>query len=358
MRHFVFIAVILAACLGASGVFAGALVNSETQVDVAGRDAADARTQAMIKGQQDALVSLLNKFTTPEQTQHIVNELDATKISAMVRGTEVLEEKMSANRYRAHLMVTFDGDQIGKGAAGNPDMASTTTGAFLIIPSYEDNGITALWEDTNPWRKVWKAVGLEITTGDIVVPFGDKNDSAVIDTQNAASANFSSLSPLGVRYGVSDIVVLQAKFTQTPDMMLTVVKRRINRLQNEVNVLTYRADPQETKDLLLLRAARDIAGLLEHKKTEELESTKVVRGGERHTMMVLASISTLASWTQVRAKLTGLPMIDRLELLAISPKQVDMVVHYRGTPDSLANAIAAQNLRLVKNPTFWVVSRD
>jgi len=341
-----------------------ALVNSEASVDVSGKDAADAKAQAMIKGQSDALTNLLNKLTTPEQTQEIVNSLDANKIANMIRGTEVLEEKISSNRYRARLMVTFDGDQIsgmiGKGAAGGAATGGdqAVAGSFLVIPGYEEDGAVMLWEDANPWTPVWRAAGLEVASGDIVVPYGDNADISAIDTKTLASANYASLAPLTIRYGVSDIVVLQAKFSRTPDMVLSVVKHRINRTQNEVNLLTYRADPQETKELLLARAARDIADSLQHKKTEELESVKMVHGGERNDLMLLASITTLASWTKIRAKLATLPMIDKLELLAISPQQVDMIVHYRGTPDSLANGITAQNLRLMKSQNYWVVSYD
>jgi len=343
----------------------GALVNSEASVDVSGKDAADARAQAMVKGEADALANLLNKLTTPEQMQAIINSMDAGKISSIVRGTEVLEEKISSNRYRARLMVTFDGDEIsnliGKGAPGSVDATGVdqaTVGSFLVIPGYEEDGVVMLWEDANPWIPVWRAAGLEVASGDIVVPYGDNADISAVEAKTLASANYATLAPMTIRYGVSDIVVLQAKFTHTPDMVLSVVKRRINRTQNEVNLLTYRADPQETKELLLARAARDIADTLQHKKTEELETVKMVHGGERNDLMLLASITTLNSWTQVRAKLSKLPMIDRLELLAISPQQVDMIVHYRGTPDSLANAITAQNLRLVKNENYWVVSHD
>jgi hypothetical protein len=342
-----------------------ALVNSEASVDVTGKDAADARTQAMVRGEADALANLLGKLTTPEQTQGIMNDMDPGKISNIVRGTEVLEEKISSNRYRARLMITFDGDEIskliGKGAGGDTDANSTeqaAVGSFLVIPGYEEDGLAMLWEDTNPWIPVWRSTGLEVASGDIVVPYGDNADIAAVDVRTLASANYASLAPLTIRYGVSDIVVLQAKYAHTPDMVLTVIERRINRTQNEVNLLTYRADPQETKELLLARTARDIADNLQHRKTEETEAVKMVHGGERNDLMLLASVSTLHSWTEVRAKLTKLPMIDRLELLAISPQQVDMIVHYRGSPDSLANAITAENLRLVKTPTYWVVSHD
>ncbi|MDE3059917.1 MAG: hypothetical protein KGJ06_02780 [Pseudomonadota bacterium] len=339
-----------------------ALVNSEASVDVTGKDAADARSQAMVKGQRDALADLLGKLTTPEQVQSILNNLDDNKVAAIVRGTEVLEEKISSNRYRARLLVTFDGDQIstliGKGSEAAQGTEATVAGSFLVLPGYEEDGVAMLWEENNPWMPVWRTVGLEVASGDVVVPFGDNADISVVDTKTLASATYAALAPLTIRYGISDIVLLQAKFTHTPDMVLTVVKRRVNRTSNEVNLLTYRADPQETKDMLLARAARDIIDSLQHKKSEEAESVKLVHGGERNTVMVLASITTLASWTQLRAKLQSLPMIDKIDLIAMSPQQVDMLVHYRGTPDSLANGISAQNLRLVKGSNYWVISYD
>ncbi len=339
------------------------LVNTEVSVDVTGKDAADARTQAMAQGEMDALVALLNRLTTPDQVQTALTGLDNKKVSAMVRGVEVLEERISANRYRARLLITFDGDAlsmlVGKmTAAGNAAPDTGTVGSFLVIPAYEETGTVMLWEESNPWRSVWKTVGLEINSGDLVVPYGDNADMSTVDAKTIGSANYATLTPLTVRYGVSDIVVLQAKFTRTPDMVLNVVKRHISRSENEVNMLTYRADPQETKDTLLLRAARDIAADIQQKKNEDLASVKQVRGGEHRTVMILASITTLSSWTYIRNKLSGLPMVDQLELIAMSPRQVDIVVHYRGSPDSLTNGIQAQGLRLVKTPRYWVVSRD
>lgn len=337
------------------------LVNSEIDVDVTGKDAADARAQAMAKGEIDALVDLLNKLATPTQAQKIINDLDAHHVSDMVKSTEVQDEKISNNRYRAHLIVTFDGDvissMIGKVSATGADAEPTPIGSFLVIPAYEEDGSTLLWEESNPWRATWKDIGLAVTTGDIIVPFGDNKDIQIVNARTIPSANYAALAPLMIRYGVSDIVVLQGKFTRNPDMQFDVVKRHISRSENEVNLLSYRADPQETKEMLLVRAAQDIADILQHKKTEEMQS-KTGKGGEKHTVMVLASITTMASWTQLKAKLSELPMIDRLELLAMSPQQVDMAIHYRGSPDSLSDAIKSKNIRLVKNANYWVISRD
>lgn len=357
---------VLAAMLAFSpAVWAGeALVNSEVAVDVAGKDAADARTQAMDKAESDALAALLSKLATPQQADGIMATMDAKKIAAMARGTEVLEEKISDNRYRAMLRVSFDADQVSDlitkfSAGGEKEDLIEKTGSFLIIPGYEEEGVLMLWEDKNPWNVAWKTLGLEINSGDVVVPYGDNTDQSVVDTKTLSSATFASLSPLTIRYGVSDIITLHAKYTKDPEMVLTVVKRRINRTQNSVNMLTYRADPQETRDTLLARAARDIVDSLQNKKTEEISVVRAgVLGGEKNKTMVLASITTLDSWIQLKNKLIALPMIEHLELLAISSQQVDMIIHYRGTPESLATGIEGQKLRLVQQPNYWVISRD
>lgn len=339
-----------------------AIVNSQVEVDVTGKDAADAKTQAMAKGEIDALTDLLNKLASPGQAQDIIATLDSRKISKMIKGTEVLDEKISGNRYHAQLMMSFDGDElaelINKAGSSLADDNVGTVNSFLIIPAYQEGNTELLWEEANPWRAVWKNVGLENTSGDVIVPYGDAKDNNVINPNTVSTANYASLAPLTIRYGVTDIVIVQAKLVQQPDLVLTVTKKRISRGPTEINTLSYRADPQETRDLLLTRAARDIVTNLQHKKTEELSTNQAIRGGERNKVMVLASISTLSSWTQLRAKLSALPMVDRLELLAISPRQVDIIMHYRGTPDSLSHAITSEKIRLIKNKDYWVVSRD
>lgn len=339
-----------------------AIINSQIEVDVTGKDAVDAKQIAMEKGAKEALTDLLNKLAPPGQTPDIMANLDTRKIGKLVKGTEVLDEKISGNRYHAQLMLSFDGDElsnlISKADEHPAGSSSAAVNSFLIIPAYQEGTKVILWEDSNPWRNVWKNAGLENTSGDIIVPFGDVRDNNVIDVDNINTSTYTSLIPLTIRYGVTDIVIMQGKLVTQPDVVLTVIKRRISRGHNEINMFTYRADPQETREMLLARAARDLISGLQHKKSEEINSNQEIRGGEHNKVMMLANISTLSSWTQLRSKLSSLPMVDRIELLAISAKQVDVIVHYRGTPDSLARAITASNIRLVQNKDYWVVSRD
>jgi len=340
-----------------------AIVNSQVEVDVVGKDADDARSQAMARAEISALTDLLNKLSPTGTTADIIATMDARKISKMVKTTEVLDEKITGNRYHAQLMVSFDGDElselINKVGAHASEEKARMVGSFLIVPAFtQDDSKPLLWEETNPWRMIWKNVALEVTSGDIIVPYGDGSDGQSIDAKNIDTVNYASLVAMTIRYGVSDIVILNAKLVSKPDLVLSVTKRRIARGKNEINIITYRADPQETRDVLLARAARDIISGLQHKKSDELSELQSVRGGDRAKLMVLASISTPDSWTKLRETLSGLPMIDKVEVIAVSARQVDMVLHYRGDAAALARAINAQHIRLVQNTDYWVVSRD
>lgn len=344
--------------------FAGqSLVNSEVNVDVVAKDPAEARAQAMANAEVNGLMELLERLGPPGQAKDLMNTLDAKKISAMVKGTQVVDEKITDNRYRARMIVSFDGADIEAliSSLSAPDVKKTapaTIGSFLVVPALEVNNQKMLWEETNPWKAVWRSVALEVTSGDVVAPYGDTRDIATLSYDGMQEATYEKVSPLAIRYGTSDVVLLQARYSQRPDMTLSVLARRINRQNITANVFSYRGDPQETRDLLFARAARDIIATLQEKKVDETSLNKTVRGGDNNEVMMLASISTMSSWTKLRKKLISLPMVDRVEVLAMSARQADILVFYRGGEESFTNALASQSIRLKKNPTYWVVSND
>ncbi|MBY0408489.1 MAG: hypothetical protein K2Q01_12425, partial [Rickettsiales bacterium] len=132
-------------CVPVQALAGESLVGSEVEVDVTGKDAADAREQAMEQAQANGLEDLLSKLTSPEQVHTIMATLNPQSIAAMVRATEVLDEKISTNRYKATLMLTYDGDAISQlidtsGAANAPRQAANI-GSFLILPGYEEDGV-------------------------------------------------------------------------------------------------------------------------------------------------------------------------------------------------------------------------
>ena len=155
------------ACSPAPVAASEAIVNSEVNVDITSNDPTSARTQAMSKAEVDGLVALLERLGPPGQAKDIMSTLDSKKITAMVKGTEIAEERITGNRYRARLIVSFDGSEISKIMSGATapeakEFLPASVGSFLIIPGMEVGNQQLLWEDSNIWRKVWNEVALEV----------------------------------------------------------------------------------------------------------------------------------------------------------------------------------------------------
>src|SRR5688500_18681887 len=147
--------IILSLCLAFSFVplpagASDALIKEDIEIDVTGKDAVDARAKAMEQAEADGLRAMLERFTSPQAAQSLVETMSPKKISSLVRGIEVLSERISDRRYRAHLLVAFDGKEISNLiTASTPEggvLDSSSASAYLIIPAYEEASKSMLWE--------------------------------------------------------------------------------------------------------------------------------------------------------------------------------------------------------------------
>src|SRR5579872_5738235 len=89
------------ACFAPQALYAvGEFSVDKVMVDASGSDTTDARSKALAQGQTEAFKQLLQK-KKPVQATEILAKTTAAQIDAMVRGYQVLDEKMTANHYHA-----------------------------------------------------------------------------------------------------------------------------------------------------------------------------------------------------------------------------------------------------------------
>lgn len=337
-----------------------ALLTSDVAMDITGKDATDARAQAMEKAELEGFSSLLDRLAA-DKKETILKVVDSKRVSPLVRGVEVLDEKIAGNRYRATLRVSYDALSVNsliEAASGKdgPMVAARST-AVLVIPIYEEGGPPQLWEKDNAWRAAWQRVGVEARGGNIIVPYGDNKDAAEMDVRSAPAANYAAYSPLIERYGASELAILTASYTATPKPTVTVTRRLLNAERDDSLSLEYTADAQEDRDALLKRVAADISEQLSRGR-EDLLARRAMDGNISGRQLIIIPMNRLNSWTSMRQKLSGLSVVVRVEMLAISPEQVDAMVHYRGSPEALEGALTGARLRVQKTGNYWVVSRD
>lgn len=350
----------------------------DVQVSATAADATTARMNAMTQAESEAFKRLLEQLLTPEDAAARAGSIQEHQISRMVRGYEVKNEKVGSTSYAATLDVAFDQKQveaflrppvIGKGAPATGSLPATPPPAaapavarppvaranVLVLPVLTVDGQRQLWEPTNIWRNAWNTVE-RTDTQFIRLPIGDHSDSMVLDATQAAEAPYASFSPIAERYQAATVIIAEAFPTVASGVNALGVRLRSLGMQGQTNVLElkYEQGADESQEALMQRAAQDvIQRIMREGQAQTLEQSDAY--APRSKLTVLSRISKLEDWVMLRKRLTHLPTVEQVELTALSSQQADMVIHFRGSPVQLENAMMAQGLKVSKAANYWIV---
>lgn len=329
-------------------------------VDADGKDTSEARTKALAQGEIDAFRQLMTRLS-PDKGAEIATKTTPSAVSAMVRGFEVVEERMTTEHYHAVLTYHFSPQLIQpllpqSAAAATPAASATpaatagpavTRKAVLVLPVYnETRSVTKLWQDDNKWRNTWYEAALESGGGLVVVPLGDINDRVDVDDTNAAEATSQSLSRLYDRYGVGEIYVVTAFYNlrADPKPALEVAVKRISPTVMENSRLNYIIRTTETLDTLMTRASNDIAANIYKQQTIDKTKIEFQRLKE---ISARVNVSSIDDWVLLRKHLLTHGNIVSIRLTSITNSQTFMVISYKGTPDMLGKTLVASGLRVM-----------
>ena len=323
-------------------------------VEAKGDNATAAREMAVTKGQIEGFKLLVQRLA-PDIAMTIISSTPESRMINAAKGFEVLNEQMDTNTYRAKMKVDYDVEMVSE-IIRSPDAAAggSLKSSVLVLPVLKMGSTLQLWEQGNSWRDIWNSVGLEVGRGIIVMPYGDQTDKDAVDAFTASSGAYERLMPLVARYGASQVVIAEAvPVTEGNNVALQVALREMSAQGGEASVENYSAQQDETQEMLMIRAARSIASAIKDRNTPGYSNTNSP-GGKR--VMLLASIRDMSQWLELRKRLLAMNVIEKIELKALSPRQVDVMVHYRGDASLLAKYMIAGDLAVTPGAEFWTVS--
>ena len=153
------------------------------KVDATADSAANAREAARVDGQRRALAAIADRLSGGTGAAKLA-KLDDKAITDLVVSFEVANERMSAVRYLADYTFHFRpadvrralrnaGIALGEGESGNKPL--------VLLPVYQADGQSRLWDDPNPWREAWGQRPSGSGALRLLVPLGDVGDIAIID---------------------------------------------------------------------------------------------------------------------------------------------------------------------------------
>ena len=342
----------------ASVAWAQALGVFEVQgvaVDVTAETAAVARERALAEGEKLAFRRLLERLTLRADYRRLPKP-SPREISIYVKDFSVADEKTSAVRYLARLSYRFHAGPIRRLLTDRDlPFAETPSKPVLVLPVYQAAGALLLWDDPNPWREAWKAAPPLDGLVPLALPLGDLADIAAIGAEQAVKGDARRLNAVAARYGAADAIVAHGTLgigarLGRPELEVFVT-RYGTALQEQTFVKSFSAAEGEGIDDLLRRAAVELARRVEDnwKKDNLLEfETSAVAAAK-------VPIRRLEDWLEVRKRLSGIAVLDRVDMILISLDEVRVNLHYFGSSEQLVVALEQADLVMSEESGEWVL---
>jgi hypothetical protein len=326
-------------------------------VDETAGSVTQARDQALLVGQRKALNRLFDRLVVAADRPRLP-QLPRNEMLRLVEGIQVADEKSSATRYIARLIVTFHKDRVRALLRDNGvRFAETQAKPALILPVLEQGGERLLFDDANPWRDAWLAQPPALDNLlPLVLPLGDLADVATIGPNDAAFGDERRIGQMAERYQVDSVLVALAELGRDYAVdrpTLDVSLRRYGGVGAKLLVERFELQANETVEAMLARAAATLtAGLEEDWKQE----TALTFDAEQR-LSVQVPFDSFADWLTIRRLLQRNAMIRRVEVLSLRRSDAQIALEHAGLPSQLQVALAQDDLELRQSDGFWLLGR-
>ena len=319
-------------------------------VDATAGNVNDARERGLTQGRVNGFRKVLERIVAREDLGR-VPQPSATQIIDMVRDFSIANERTSAVRYLADLTVRFDPNAVRNllRRAGIP-FTETVSKPLVVVPVlYDDKGATFLWNDPNPWRTAWVRGGVDRGLVPLFFAAGDANDAGAINADQAAAKDAAAIANLTSRYDVGGALIAVARWTPEGLQMNIAAARR--GVPTATFDLSYSGAPGQSRDEVMAGAVQAAALAVE----EDWRRRNRITSTTQTQITALVPITDLKEWTSVRNHLGDVPLVDGINLQAMTRDRAQVTLSYIGDQSQLTLAMAQQDLGLTQQNGVWVI---
>jgi len=282
--------------------------------------------------------------------------LTSDEIAPFVSDFSVEGEKTSAVRYLATLTFRFKNKEVRKLLNDfGFSFAETVSKPVLVLPVFQNAGALILWDRPNPWRDAWagreKRPGLVPT----LMPLGDLKDIGAIGAEQAMDGDQQRLNAIAKRYGASDTLVVSgvlrldaAKGRRVLDVYFT---RYGSHLREQTEVVGFTQNKNETIEILLARAARELTYIVEDNWKRD-NILQFERSGE---ISAVVPITGLKDWLEVKSRLGNVAVIRSTDMVLMSQTEIRITLHFLGETSQLTLALEQADLKLNNEGGIWIL---
>jgi hypothetical protein len=340
-------------------------------VDATAVNVTEAREQGLLAGRIAAFWKVIERLIAPEDLER-VPEPTAGEVIIMVRDFSISGERSSAVRYISEMSVRFHPGPMRAllRAAGIP-FTETVSKPLVVVPLYREfaGGRLMLWEDPNPWRIAWTDPASENGLVPYVLPLGDIDDLTTLSMEQAVAGDGAALVALAARYGTAGTLTAAAEVSaeaavpvEAPSqeeetdaeeiisVLLTLTARHRD-LPTDQMVLSYSGEPGEAFEEVLAGAAQAAAVAVEN----AWKAPNRVAYDSTTEITALIPLTGIRHWVRVKNQLETVPLIEHLDLQAITRDRAQVTLVYVGDVGQFNLALAQRDLAIVLQGGVWVV---
>lgn len=325
-------------------------------VEKKAKNATDARKYAVSEAGLIAYDKLIRKIISDDDYEKMP-VLSHEEISNLVKGYEVKEEKIGSKSYEAHFSVSFFSHMVKKLLEENEiSIVSDKGEPILVLPVYHEGSDAVLWRDINPWWEAWEKSVSDFGPVPMILPLGDIEDIGVIKVEDIFSQNKEAFNELAKKYEVKDILIAEAEYDDTnfdgkPSLKVTM--KFMGKNNSEKSNALYESDYGEDKAELLASAAHDIVSKIRSNRLNEISPSGFGQDGmpvqsKEKSIVASIAISDLKDWLAVRDKLSQIDIIEKVEVLGLSPNEAKVKMFYGEDLSTVSYFLGLKGLNLQK----------
>lgn len=369
------------------------------EVDTTAENAVQAREKALEEAQVKAYRMLAEKFLGAEAMEGF-QDPDPLLVATMVQDFEVTNEQLSAVRYKGVFTVRFRPAMMRRYfpesgyAGGAPGMTGQPAAdPVLVLPYYQHEQRTVLWDQSNEWLKAWSASEKKASQEQpapapsteegaedkekkaaapaketVIVPIGDILDVTQMPDDKALTYDPQMLKQIKGRYGAQDAAILIAvpkKAVNSADILEISLYEALPSGPRYIRTIAMASKVGESLKAFYQRAAGDVKTALsgtwktapnESAAQDNAGSEAVSQGGSGYPPSAedivrmpqrqaprsytgRVHFSSVQEWVRVKALMENLPGMKQFTVNGLSPREAQVSLAYQGDAEQMRRAL-------------------
>lgn len=322
---------------------------------------------------QLSLQSIIGAEARPQRTYIALADRE---MEALESGIEIFNEKNSATTYSAQISYSFKPSAVRKLLRdAQLPYSEVQARAALVLPVFQTPQTLMLWEPENPWAMAWRARPLLNELTPMLTPLGDLEDITDINPRQALALNQDALSRIAERYNIGHILVAHGRllrvdgqdrlqvrlinaYNDLPPADAAVEEAVIDGMASTAStpVFVQPAERQvnvgEVLEETWMRAeAGGFAALAESSIDgvlagygEEWKQRTLIDHSAAKTIVATAHFRNAKEWMRIRSALIAAPIVEAVQVQALSRDGAYMSLRYLGETEQLRVALEQNSL--------------